>query len=423
MTAKSAEGRTALVATGGGARGAYQAGALTELLPALERAGARPTVYTGISAGAINVTGLAGTAHLSASEQAEILVERWQRAIGSHVLTRLWRQAPVNIARYLGEVLMVPRMRLLGFFEVAPLAKELTRSIAWDTLHQNVLQGPLDAVTVTATAQRTGRSVSFVEGEHTEAMRGSRSVDYVPTELNVSHVLGSAAVPMLFSPIEITEPPEAQGWYADGSIRLHRPLKPALDLGADRLVVVGTTSMAARQPEADESHLDLPDLADSAVTVLDALLEDSLVEDMRLLAAVNEFFAEDADAGDSYRATRGKQPYRRIPYMFVSPRRQGELASLALEVLEENYRGLKALFRPEFPVMNRLTGGNSPLQGQLLSYFLFDRDYIDESIRLGARDAREWLGDAEGAELWRTGQLPSLTETTGSNDAREHPPG
>src|SRR3954447_924948 len=50
----------ALVLAGGGARGAYEAGVLSELLPALPEA-QRPNIIVGSSVGAVNGAYLAGT--------------------------------------------------------------------------------------------------------------------------------------------------------------------------------------------------------------------------------------------------------------------------------------------------------------------------------------------------------------------------
>ena len=47
------EERVGLVLAGGGARGAYEVGALSVLLPVLEAAGQRPSVLVGTSVGAI----------------------------------------------------------------------------------------------------------------------------------------------------------------------------------------------------------------------------------------------------------------------------------------------------------------------------------------------------------------------------------
>ena len=48
--------KVAVVLPGGGARGAYEIGALSVLLPALERRGERVEIWCGTSVGAINAT-------------------------------------------------------------------------------------------------------------------------------------------------------------------------------------------------------------------------------------------------------------------------------------------------------------------------------------------------------------------------------
>ena len=58
----------ALVLAGGGARGAYEVGALSVLLPALERRGQRPRLVVGTSAGALNAAFAAATADQPAAE-------------------------------------------------------------------------------------------------------------------------------------------------------------------------------------------------------------------------------------------------------------------------------------------------------------------------------------------------------------------
>ena len=61
--------RVALVLDAGGARSAYQVGALDVLLPALAERGARPRLLVGTSAGALLTAALTATAHLDSQEQ------------------------------------------------------------------------------------------------------------------------------------------------------------------------------------------------------------------------------------------------------------------------------------------------------------------------------------------------------------------
>src|ERR1700716_2579685 len=81
--------RIAVVLPGGGARGAYEAGALTVLLPALEARGERVTIYSGTSVGAINAVVLASLAHRYPDAQAAALVERWRDMRKTDVIARI----------------------------------------------------------------------------------------------------------------------------------------------------------------------------------------------------------------------------------------------------------------------------------------------------------------------------------------------
>src|SRR5581483_9961317 len=63
-----AENPVALVLAGGGARGAYEAGALSVLLPVLDERGQRPRIVLGTSVGALNAAFLAANAHLKPTE-------------------------------------------------------------------------------------------------------------------------------------------------------------------------------------------------------------------------------------------------------------------------------------------------------------------------------------------------------------------
>src|SRR5436305_1584226 len=83
--------------------------------------------------------------------------------------------------------------------------------------------------------------------------------DVVAGEIDGDHVRASAAIPALFPAVEVERPGDAAGWYFDGGTRLNTPIKPALALGAQRLIVVGLNSLS-RAPTRDRR----PDLFDAA---------------------------------------------------------------------------------------------------------------------------------------------------------------
>jgi NTE family protein len=409
-----ADERTAIVLAGGGARGAYEAGALSLLLPELERRGQRPTVFVGTSVGAINAAVLAATRHLSAEESADGLVALWGQLDKSQVIRPiLRRQGPLAALQFAGELLSIPGVRLPSVLDPTPLHASLDRWIDWDALHRNVSDGLVESVAAVCTSARTGRSVVFVEEREERVFNRSHAVAYVAARVEKEHVLASAAIPVLFPPIEVHSPERARGWYFDGGTRLNAPIKPALDLGADRLVVIASDSIAGPTMEltSDDDDGGPPDIAAGVLHLLEGALVDGLIEDMRTLGNVNAFFAEGDQTGPRlYRSVRGKAPYKRVPYVFVGPESRGAVGRLAAEVFADRYGGLRALLSPDFQLITRLIGGESATSGELLSLLFFDAAFTHKLIEMGRGDARRWLADMHdgGEGPWQIGPLANF---------------
>jgi NTE family protein len=399
--------RVGLVLAGGAARGAYEVGALSVLLPALERRGERPSIVVGASVGAINAANLAGSAHLPAEEAVDCAVSRWQEVRPNRVIRPLTRgHVPLTALRYAGEVLAVPGVRLGSLLDPTPLARNLQRWIDWPRLHSNVADGFIRCLAVIGTSASSGRSVAFVENCLKHEVHHSHVIEYVPARLGLDHVRASAAIPMLFPPVRIEDPASARGWYVDGGVRLNTPIKPALDLGAERLVIVATDSVSPATAEPGRYDASPPDFGDGALLMLQGALVDRLIEDVRMLGEINLFFADGAAGAVRYRQARGKPPYRRVPYILVAPQRPGAIGELAADVFRSRYRGIRGLRSPDLALLNRLLGGDSPTHGELLSYVLFDRDFIDELIAMGREDARRWLRSPPGPdEPWQVDPL------------------
>ena len=408
--------RIGLVLSGGGARGAYEAGVMSVLGPALDARGERPTIYIGTSVGAVNATYQAAAAHLPAPEEAA----------GRHRALAPGREehhhpadpdapGPADGVRYLGEIMSLPGVRLPSLLDPKPFERNLDRWINWDDLHRNVESNEVAVVGTVATAARTGRTVVFVEGDHERVTHRSHAIDYVPTQLDEHHVRASAAIPILFPPVRVDEPARRA--------RLVRRRRHAAEhadqararprRGAPR---GGRRPTRSRSPRSRSGRHDMqpPDFGDGALHVLQGMLVDPVVEDMRILGNINMFFANQNGGGRSagrraarrasdaaterYRAARGKKPYRMIPYIFIAPEKRGAIGRLASEVFKDRYGGWKGLRSVDFPLLNRLLGGESPQHGELLSYLFFDREFIEELIRMGARDARRWLRADPGPE-------------------------
>jgi NTE family protein len=384
--------RVALVLSGGGARGAYEIGVLSELLPELEKRGETPRIVVGTSVGAFNTAFVAANAHRPAADALADGVHLW------HELG--WRDSlePIGTLggepvrrRILAQILGVRRQRIHAVLDPTPLEATLARIVDFDQVQRNVSDGALDSAAVTTTSGLTGRTVVFHAGGESPEHDSVRQIDYVATPLTSEHVRASGAIPGLFPAVHVGSPARARGWYFDGGTRLNTPIKPALELGADRVVVIGLNSIAPGPSQLAGSHR--PDVYEASAQVMQALLIDRLSDDMRELAAEN---APDGD-GD-----------RLIPYIFVAPQKRDEIGAIATRVWREHYSGARGLLRDrDLALLGRfVAGGDDPTHGELLSFLFFSPEFARELIALGRRHARDWLAVPHEDGPWQTGPLP-----------------
>ncbi len=189
----------------------------------------------------------------------------------------------------------------------------------WGQIAANIDAGELRAVGFVATAASSGGSVVFMrsaEGLEPPPQDDKKGIRYVRAELDADHVIASSSIPVFFPPKQIREPTTAAGWYWDGGTRLNTPIRPALSIGVDALVIAGTDP--PRHPASHEGEDGAkPDFDDGALHVLQATLNDSVIEDLHSLVRVNEMLS----AGGEERLGRR----RRYEYLFAGPDRHGIL--------------------------------------------------------------------------------------------------
>jgi NTE family protein len=384
--------RVALVLSGGGARGAYEIGVLSVLLPELERRGESPRIVVGTSVGAFNAAFFAANAHRPAADALTDGIGVWKELGWTDTLSPLVSgSGDAGFRRVLGQVLGVRRPRVHSLLDPGPLEKTLARIVSFDQIARNVADGALDSVAVATTSALTGRTVVFHQGGESPPHDSVRQIDYVATPLGSSHVRASGAIPALFPAVHVNTPARARGWYFDGGTRLNTPIKPALELGADRVVVIGLNSIAPGPEELAGPRR--PDVYEGSALVMQALLIDRLVEDMRELAA------ENAPAGGDERL---------IPYVFVAPHERDQIGAIAARVWNERYSGARGLVRDrDLSLIGRLVaGGDDSIHGELLSVLFFSPEFAAELIALGQQHARDWLATPHDDGPWRTGPLP-----------------
>jgi NTE family protein len=247
---------------------------------------------------------------------------------------------------------------------------------------------------VVATSARTGRSVVFhhsaVASPPADVRRG---IDYVATELHEEHVLASSAIPVAFPAVRVKKPTDAGGWYWDGGTRLNTPIKPALALGADRVVVLALSPLAL-PPPTPLAGPDRPDALQGVGQVMSGLFGDQLVADMQTLATINGMVA----AG-------GTSTGRLIPYIAIAPPRGDTIARLAVDVARAG--GTAITRHRDIGLLAHLVGGGGDIEhADLLSFLLFTPEFSRALIAQGRQDAHSWLQSGhDGDDLWQEGPL------------------
>jgi NTE family protein len=380
--------RIAIVVAGAGARGGYEAGALSVLIPRLHEMGVDVSMYIGTSAGAINATLFAGFAHLPPAEQAQRALDIWRGIKISDVFESPVRTSPGVALRFLGQTLHVPGMRLTSLLDTEPLRRTADKAVGWQQLRANI-DGQALTLAVVTTSGDHSRSVVFVDrprGAPLPPSDDDRPIDYVPTQIGPQHVLASSAIPIAFPPVRIDDPADAKGWYLDGGVRLNAPLKPAISLGADALVAVATHPLEepVRPPQPSPPP---PDVDDMVVQLIDTVLVDRMVEDARTLCKINTLI------GPNDAVTRRGRRFEKKPLLFVGPPTRATLGEKAMEVFDNQrpYGGdaVEMLRRYELRILGHALAGDGPRRGDLFSYLYFDRDFIEASIALGQQHAED----------------------------------
>ena len=319
--------RYALVLGGGGARGAYEVGVLSYILGDLAASLGRPIgfdIIVGTSSGAINAAFLASGARDPAA-CVEALAERWRQLHVQQVyrldFNRLWR-AP------LGLIGRRSARHDVGLLSSEPLRRMLEEEMDWASIRESVRCGALYAVAVTATEFATSRNVIFFEGVEEARQRWSYNMSQVrpvATELRPEHVLASAAIPLIFPPVEV-----AGRYYLDGGLGQQSPLRPPLRLGADRILAI---SLRKRVPAEEAERIVAersgrpPTWAQVLGKTMNAVLLDRTEQDVariermnRLLRWGQQEYGEEFNLALSNRlGPESWVPYRDVPCLGVSP--------------------------------------------------------------------------------------------------------
>jgi NTE family protein len=228
--APPARKRMALVLSGGGSRGAYEAGVLSylfEYIYPLLGPDFEFDIISGTSVGAIHAAYVASSAGMDPIERATAMVDTWRSMRFDNVLRVTWRDLVGIPLRTVG--FAQPKTRggpdraesRGGLVDIGPLEALVRTRIPWHRLRANLEAGRPSVLCTAVTEVNTGVVRIFLDGPgaDTTPWLYDPHVDAVKTEITELHVRASAAIPFLFPSVRID-----RGYYVDGGLRLKTPL-------------------------------------------------------------------------------------------------------------------------------------------------------------------------------------------------------
>ncbi len=378
----SLENALGLAMTGGGARGAYQAGVLKRIgeIKQIQTLGNPFTIIGGASAGAINGTALAvGSDDLAVGTR--ILAQIWSELTPSDVFRcDLMAQTRNSLTWIIdlsfGGVLGGGNARSL--LDATPLRRFLNDHLDCERIQENIKRGHLYALAISATNYGSGKSYLFIQGARGHPMwQRSRRVT-LATKITVDHVCASAAIPVVFPPVEL-KTPLGNAFFGDGCMRLQQPLSPLIRLGAERVMAIGVRC-ETRDDQEESSSRKPPSLAEVAGLLCNVMFLDHLAADIEHLERLNELLED-----GQLKKSNGSQKMRPLRTLHIAP--SVELADVAAE-----HRTAMPYLISYF--VNSL-GRDADSCSDLMSYLLFTPEYTQALIDIGYHDADDRIDEIE----------------------------
>ena len=244
--------------SGGGAPAAYFSAGVAQ---AVQEAGLRPSVYSGVSSGAVNACALG--MGMDAAAVGDLWAQVGWRDVYRPRLD-LWRLLnPRCLLRRPTANLVEYALDAVGWtwlLDTEPARRTLT-----EFLGDTELRMTSDAaVVVSAVDQGTGEIVRFT---NKLPRPGHRGEEFRKVKLHLDHLMASAAAPLLFPPGKFNEHD-----FVDAGLVANTPLKPALAYEPDAVIVVSASGIARPAPPPTSLAEAIGLLAENVATF--ALLSD-----------------------------------------------------------------------------------------------------------------------------------------------------
>jgi NTE family protein len=371
--------------TGGGARGAYQAGVLERIgeIKRVQAQGNPFPIIGGASAGAINAAALAGGCDDFAAT-TRLTAAAWAGVRPSEVFRCDLLSQAVNSLTWIrdlsfGGILGGGNARSL--LDANPLRQFLHRHLRCERIQANIRKGHLYAVVVSATNYTSGRAYLFIQGKKGHPLWKRGRLVTLPTNITVEHVCASCAIPLVFQPIML-KVGKGAAFFGDGCIRLQQPLSPVIRLGATKIVAIGVRAENLEHQKETASDLREPSIAEVMGVLFDVMFLDHLACDVEHLVHLNRLII---DSPARQKSVQECDQIRPLMPLLIMP-------SVDLsEVARQHQKDMPYLIQYFMSSLGRDAASCS----DLMSYLLFSSQYTRALIEIGYNDASKRIDEIE----------------------------
>jgi len=208
--------------SGGGAKGAYQIGALKALeeLGILQKASA----FSGASIGAVNATFVA--------------------ADGLNVAKEIWFNVPDNPYSKNASVIKTIREQGLKVIDSGLFSIKKLNQILEDNIDFELLKTKNVFIAIADTGDANKGLIDLLKSTYTHYIQKDPQVVYVPLKeidksMQIDIVVASCSIPIVFPPI-ITNSRK----YRDGGFFDNTPIRPLIDFGCDEVICINISVLS-----------------------------------------------------------------------------------------------------------------------------------------------------------------------------------
>lgn len=270
-----------IIFSGGGARGAFQAGVYKQLM----HKGYKPDAVAGISVGALN-----GAMIATGNEQQ--MLKTWEKISTEKVLTKnkLGRSIKRFLFHKLGVGFLSKGDQPLGYYNNRPLRDLIVGNIG-NKFIADFYCGSVNLHTLR------------YHIHHARKMM-------VPWNM-IDQILASTAIPLVFNPVDINGK-----LHVDGGVRHMSPLKTILqDKDPTEITIVLCNKYKTYKPEDLGKVKDALDLAKRT---LDTLLNEIFMKDLKEFERINKLVKQSYEKGYQLQKDNGK-PYKNYKTYIYEP--------------------------------------------------------------------------------------------------------